>query len=68
MNKEKFPLNLIGNIEIVKKGENNRIVGGYANVAIVDSQKQFIEEANNYGNEVIVSDNWEQIFEFVNKL
>lgn len=39
---EKFPLNLVGNIEIIKKGENNRIIGGYSNVAIVDSQNQFI--------------------------
>jgi HK97 family phage prohead protease len=42
MNKDKFPLSLIGNIEIVKKGENNRIIAGYASVAMVDSQNQFI--------------------------
>ena len=40
--KNKFPMNLIGNIEVIKKGENNRIVAGYGNCAIVDSQNQFI--------------------------
>ena len=40
--KNKYSLSLVGNIELVKKGENNRIVAGYANLALVDSQNQFI--------------------------
>lgn len=35
-------LNLIGKLELVNKTNNRRIIAGYGNIAVVDSQSQFI--------------------------
>ena len=54
---KKTPLNLIGNIEVVSKAKNKRIVAGYANVALVDSQNQFIPlETLKAGLETLLKD------------
>jgi len=36
------PFDLRGSINIINKSENNRIIAGYANVAVVDQEEQFI--------------------------
>lgn len=35
-------LNLIGKLEVVSKSKNRRIIAGYGNIAVVDSQNQLI--------------------------
>jgi len=37
-----YHMDLKGNIEIIEKQDNKRIIAGYANVAVVDKQEQFI--------------------------
>jgi len=41
-NKEVTPFNLRGNIKIINKSEKSRIIAGYANIAVVDLEDQFI--------------------------
>jgi len=38
----KVPLSLVGKIEVISKAKSRRIIAGYGNIAVVDSQKQFI--------------------------
>lgn len=38
----KTPLNLRGNISVIEKSENKRIIAGYASIAVVDLEEQFI--------------------------
>ncbi len=54
---EKTPFNLRGNINIINKAENDRIIAGYANIAVVDLEDQFIPiETLKKGIETLLKD------------
>jgi len=58
-NSIKIPIRLFGNAKIIKKAEkdNKRIISGYANLAVVDSQNQLIPtEVLKAGIETLMTD------------
>ena len=53
----KIPINLLGHTKIISKKKGNRIIAGYANLAVVDSQNQLIPtEVLKVGIETLMGD------------
>ena len=55
--KKEIPINLRGNLDILKKSKDKRIICGYASVAIIDSENDYIPtEVLKYGLETLMED------------